>query len=678
MLAIVIPAYKPQFFELMLNSIAVQSNKKFKCYIFDDAAPEKIKAVSSKFPDYHYTRFDENMGGRDLVGHWHRCLKSIEEEWVWLFSDDDIMSPDCVDEFYKALDLYPNAGAFRFTVDIIDADGQIIGSNKPIKNETGLEFLLSKLSGKQSYMPDHIFNWKKLKEINGGIVKFPLAWHSDDATWCLLGETCEIVAISSAVVQWRRSGINICSIRNVETLKIKLCASMLFYLWCSKKLKLSFSYKVKFIKFFVGLSRVTPFLHFFQSPVFKSPVLFLSLLLIILEKIKFKNIVKQTLRIIPRGLLVRCINKLRIISNKCLSVLNRTEKHLNLLACAVSPYENSQNQYVALIKKSLTTINVYPQPFYFNTNADFIWLHWFEDKANKEDFSESLAFLKASKVKGQKIIWNVHNKISHETTNAERVKDFMKLLADVSHKIIIHSKITTQVIEEIYGKEENVLNKIVYVPHPHYIGTYGLQKRNHCLTNNKLNLCFFGAVRKYKNIELLISVIKELNFNDVELNIYGNAQSSEYAQSLEDLIGENRNIKTHFKFIADRKVPEILAKSHLIILPYDLDSSLNSGTTILAFSYGRSVISPLTGTLSDVEDKSLFFAYSYNDPIQHKEELKKQIIAVREKYKGNYNELLDLGEKSKNYVSENNSFEEVAKQLEQVFEVKYKLDKEQK
>ncbi|MDR2554085.1 MAG: glycosyltransferase family 2 protein, partial [Fibromonadaceae bacterium] len=146
-LAIVIPAWRPQFFRLALNSVAAQTNKNFQCYIFDDAAPEEIKSISDDFPDFHYTRFGENMGGHDLVGHWHRCLESVKEEWVCLFSDDDIMEPNCVEEFYKTLNLYPNAALFRFARSVIDASGQIISAARPIKNQTGLEFLKAHLKG---------------------------------------------------------------------------------------------------------------------------------------------------------------------------------------------------------------------------------------------------------------------------------------------------------------------------------------------------------------------------------------------------------------------------------------------------------------------------------------------------------------------------------------------------
>jgi len=333
-------------------------------------------------------------------------------------------------------------------------------------------------------------------------------------------------------------------------------------------------------------------------------------------------------------------------------------------SCAISRYSGGKNEYTELMKNVLTIMGIEPRPLSFATRSNFAWLHWFE---NRRSIPSAIKFLEKCKKKGTKIIWNVHNKIPHETKNSENVRSFMRHIAVFSDKIISHSTPTTEVIKELCENDETILKKIVYVPHPHYIGTYGPQKEDRFLDNNKLKLCFFGAVRKYKNVELLISAVTELGFDDVELSIYGRCRPRGYGESLQLLADENKNIKTHFKFIHDRDIPEILASCHLLVLPYNLDSSLNSGATILAFSYGRTVLSSNTGTLEDIEDKSLFFAYSYGNQDEHKEKLKKHISEIREKYKGNYNELLKLGERCKQYVAENNSSEQVAKQLEQVF-----------
>ncbi|MCL2283795.1 MAG: glycosyltransferase family 2 protein [Fibromonadales bacterium] len=296
MLAIVVLAYKPQFFQLALNSIAAQTNKNFQCYIFDDAAPAEIKYIADNFQDFHYIRFDENMGRLDLVGHWHRCLELIEEEWVWLFSDDDVMLPNCVNAFYETYDLYPKATVFRFPREIVDAAGQLIYAIEPIGNKTGLEFLKSRLTYHGSCLPDHIFNWKKLKELNGGFVKFPLAWCSDDAAWCLLGKNHEIVAIPSAFVQIRDSGINITSLTDKNILKQKLEAHILFYLWCIESLNIPLSYRLLFIRYFTSLNEIIPFSYFFRlSILFQCPILILSILLMPVRKLylQIKRFVKM-------------------------------------------------------------------------------------------------------------------------------------------------------------------------------------------------------------------------------------------------------------------------------------------------------------------------------------------------------------------------------------------------
>lgn len=354
------------------------------------------------------------------------------------------------------------------------------------------------------------------------------------------------------------------------------------------------------------------------------------------------------------------------------SILNYLKKHIvymfvykNKQLCFVYPFTNDTNEYLNLMKKALKQINIIPVSEEYIDFADFMWYHWIESSYEKNP--EILAQIKNYAESGKKIIWNMHNRIPHETKNIQNVKFFMKTMAEISYKIIIHSNETIAIIKELCGENLQILSKVIFVPHPNYIGTYGPEISHNILKNNKLILNFFGAIRKYKNIELLISVIKELNFDDVELNIIGSCNSDEYKQFLIELIDENHNIKTDFRFIEDNELPEILANCHLFVLPYNLDSSLNSGTTILVFSYARSVLSSQTGTLADIKDKSLFFTYFYKNQLEHKEELKKQITAIRKKYKENYNELLTIGQKCKKYVTENNSLPKTAEQLKQVF-----------
>ena len=119
-LAIIIPAFKKRFLRETLNSIASQTCKNFTVYIGDDYSPDNLEVIVDEFRnliDLKYVRFKNNIGAKNLVKHWNRCLNLInDEEWVWLFSDDDLMEPNCVDLFYKELENETEKLIFRFDV----------------------------------------------------------------------------------------------------------------------------------------------------------------------------------------------------------------------------------------------------------------------------------------------------------------------------------------------------------------------------------------------------------------------------------------------------------------------------------------------------------------------------------------------------------------------------------
>ena len=76
-IAIVIPAYKCRFLRQTLDSIVVQTCRSFTVYIGDDASPQNLKEIVSDYADKMnivYRRFDTNLGGVDLPGHWDRCI----------------------------------------------------------------------------------------------------------------------------------------------------------------------------------------------------------------------------------------------------------------------------------------------------------------------------------------------------------------------------------------------------------------------------------------------------------------------------------------------------------------------------------------------------------------------------------------------------------------------------
>ena len=212
-LAIVIPAYKATFLRETLESIANQTDKRFHLYIGDDCSPHDLKKIVDEFEGripLTYHRFDTNLGGVDLVAQWERCIALTRgEPWIWLFSDDDVMGPECVKEFYTGKTQRPKTNMFRFDVTIIDgSDTKRRKVNFP-EHINSLDLYLRKVDGKTScFVVEYIFS-RDIYAESGGFVNFDLAWGSDLATWVKFGREKGIRTLKNGTVFWRSSGTNI-------------------------------------------------------------------------------------------------------------------------------------------------------------------------------------------------------------------------------------------------------------------------------------------------------------------------------------------------------------------------------------------------------------------------------------------------------------------------------------
>jgi glycosyltransferase involved in cell wall biosynthesis len=239
-LAIIIPAYKPDFLFKALKSIEIQTDSRFQVYIGDDASPYDLENIIEPFVKKNgwiYKKFENNLGQSNLVGHWNRCVNLSSEPWLWLFSDDDELEKNCVSSFYKALEINKNSNVFKFNFSIINQHAEIIGTNKiDFSAIDGFEF------GKRRFertllnsAVEFIFS-RKAFEREEGFINFPSAWCSDDASWIAFSSPEKIAYIAEAKVFWRMSDINISS-QAGSYVNTKLTAASDFINWFNKRYK---------------------------------------------------------------------------------------------------------------------------------------------------------------------------------------------------------------------------------------------------------------------------------------------------------------------------------------------------------------------------------------------------------------------------------------------------------
>jgi glycosyltransferase involved in cell wall biosynthesis len=212
-LAIIIPAFKPDFLKKAIQSIDNQKNKNFQVYIGNDGSPHDLYEICAPFVEKNnwvYKPFELNIGRDNLIGHWNRCIELSSEKWIWLFSDDDEMNPDCVEQFYTALQKHPSTNVFKFDFSIINQNSSIIRSNEDIYTDlSGFEFGKLRFERKLfSSAVEFVFSRNSYKKA-GGFIRFPAAWCSDDASWIAFTEQLPIRKIEGGMVFWRISEVNI-------------------------------------------------------------------------------------------------------------------------------------------------------------------------------------------------------------------------------------------------------------------------------------------------------------------------------------------------------------------------------------------------------------------------------------------------------------------------------------
>jgi len=245
MLAIVIPFYKISFFEKTLQSLSQQTEKQFKVYIGNDCSPESPDILLEKYKsliDFDYVSFESNLGSVSLVQQWERCIAMVNnEEWIMILGDDDTLSENCVELFYKNLEEIDSLkiNVVRFATIVINQNDELI-SKKHVhpKHEKSKDFLMRKLKGgTRSSISEFIFRKHVLLDV--GIKDLPLAWYSDVLIFLEVSNFNLMFTINEAIVYFRLSGLNITSKK--DDVIIKNIATFRYYFYLLNKKKAFFN-----------------------------------------------------------------------------------------------------------------------------------------------------------------------------------------------------------------------------------------------------------------------------------------------------------------------------------------------------------------------------------------------------------------------------------------------------
>ena len=122
------------------------------------------------------------------------------------------------------------------------------------------------------------------------------------------------------------------------------------------------------------------------------------------------------------------------------------------------------------------------------------------------------------------------------------------------------------------------------------------------LDANKKILLFFGLIRDYKGLDLLIDAMTHLD-DSYQLLIAGEAYGSfqKYQKQIDQSCAKNRiRVKNHY--IEDKEVPVLFSAADVLVLPYK--SATQSGVLPIAYHYETPVVATDAGGLRDAVEKA--------------------------------------------------------------------------
>lgn len=231
-----------------------------------------------------------------------------------------------------------------------------------------------------------------------------------------------------------------------------------------------------------------------------------------------------------------------------------------------------------------------------NSKCDIVHYQFFRRK-------EEILFFRFLKWKGVRLIITAHNVLPHENRRVDhRLKSIVYSNANA---IIVHSDFIKEKLIQNFSIDPK---KIDIIPHGNFDYYLPVNDVTAEISRKRLNLditdkvlLFFGFIRPYKGVDLLLKAFETAAEKDTKLKLIIAGSVLEGKDALLKTIAQhkfNDRILTTLSFIPNEEVVNYFKAADLVVLPYkDID---HSGIIHLAYSFGKAVLGTNVGDFNEV------------------------------------------------------------------------------
>jgi glycosyltransferase involved in cell wall biosynthesis len=201
------------------------------------------------------------------------------------------------------------------------------------------------------------------------------------------------------------------------------------------------------------------------------------------------------------------------------------------------------------------------------------------------------------------LVFICHNVVEHESNFFKKMAT--RAVLSKAHRLITHSKEETDRLKDHLGEHVNVITAF----HPTYADMsnkkYSKEQAKEKLGLTRNVLLFFGFVRKYKGLDILLDAIPiVLKEKEVTLLIVGEfwKDKQKYLSKISRL-GISKKVVIVDEYIPNEEIGLYFAAADLVVQPYI--SATGSGICQLAYGFDRPVIATNVGCLPEVIENGI-------------------------------------------------------------------------
>jgi len=295
------------------------------------------------------------------------------------------------------------------------------------------------------------------------------------------------------------------------------------------------------------------------------------------------------------------------------------------------PYAPGFNPYQRLITESIESAGAivsrippakwFPLHCAIAAETDILHLDWPHDWYNGKNavirFLKTCMYLQGLRgLRTKPVIWTAHNLIAHDSPNPKREHRMIQKLINQCQGLMVLSEASRKLLLAEYQIPKDVSIKKIY--HGHYIDCYTNQitrkdaRKKLGIASSEFVYLLPGTIKPYKGHVEAIDAFRSFSTESDTLLIAGGGDYR-FIDELRTLAEKNTStirgkVKFLPGFIADEEFQNFYNAADITVLPFR--QVLNSGSLLLAMSFGSPVIAPKMGSIPEIAMAEYFFGYS--------------------------------------------------------------------